>query len=319
MKVCIYGTVYNNAEWVEASVKSVWRPDAEIVVVDNYSTDGTWEKLLELRKDYNLRVYRYKCSRGLGRHIALYKCPENSVASYFDLDTIYNTNFHKAIDAYEEYGSVKYIGGLVVSREEALKKGGWRDLNAGEDTEFAVRMNPRIVAPVLAGVNAALELKGVFREKRYANRLGYLKRLIKMHVDGVRASGFNIWEILEYRSKRLIALLPVVAPWTFRNYRLISAMDNASLDFAIGLFRLVDPRTLGMDDSTLLVIFNYSLVKKIKGGEEAIERVIRERLGRGLYRIKTKSRSFYLMYVRDPRVFYKIPMPALKIVGLDRI
>ncbi len=71
-RTCLYGTVYNNASTVEKCIESVWRPGYEVVVVDNYSTDGTWEKLLELRRDFNLKVYRYRCSRGLGRHIALY-------------------------------------------------------------------------------------------------------------------------------------------------------------------------------------------------------------------------------------------------------
>jgi len=54
MEICVYGTVYNNASYVEESIKSIYRPEYHVVIVDNYSTDGTWEKLLELRKGYNL-------------------------------------------------------------------------------------------------------------------------------------------------------------------------------------------------------------------------------------------------------------------------
>ncbi|MGC9012471.1 glycosyltransferase family 2 protein, partial [Thermogladius sp.] len=79
--VCVYGTVFNNARYVEESIKSVYRPNYTIVVVDSYSTDGTWEKLLELKRDFNLKLYRYKSSRGLGRQIALRKCPEGSITA----------------------------------------------------------------------------------------------------------------------------------------------------------------------------------------------------------------------------------------------
>ena len=54
--ICVYGTVFNNAGTVEESIRSVWKPEYENVIVDNYSTDGTWEKLLELKKEFNLRL-----------------------------------------------------------------------------------------------------------------------------------------------------------------------------------------------------------------------------------------------------------------------
>jgi hypothetical protein len=57
----------NSIDIVERSVRSVFRPDADIVI-----TDGTYEKLLEISKDYNLRVYRAPgSSRGLRRQMAL--------------------------------------------------------------------------------------------------------------------------------------------------------------------------------------------------------------------------------------------------------
>jgi len=122
-KICVYGTVYNNASTVEESIKSVWKPEYEIVVVDNYSTDGTWEKLLGLRKEYNLRAYRYRCSRGLGRNIALHMCSENSITAYFDLDTRYNYAYHKIIEASQAYGSMSAPGLVVVEKEFAIRRG----------------------------------------------------------------------------------------------------------------------------------------------------------------------------------------------------
>jgi glycosyltransferase involved in cell wall biosynthesis len=91
--------VLNSADTVEGSIRSVFRPDADIVITDGGSRDGTYERLLEISKDYNLRVYRAPgSSRGLGRQIALARCPENSYTTYFDLDDEYNVYFHKSID-----------------------------------------------------------------------------------------------------------------------------------------------------------------------------------------------------------------------------
>ncbi|MGC8567607.1 MAG: glycosyltransferase [Caldisphaera sp.] len=97
--ICLYGTVLNSIDTIETSLKSVFRSDAEIVVVDGGSKDGTYEKLIELSKEFNLKVYRLPgSSRGLGRDYALRKCPENSYASFFDLDDEYNEYYHKSIE-----------------------------------------------------------------------------------------------------------------------------------------------------------------------------------------------------------------------------
>ncbi|MEM3837877.1 MAG: glycosyltransferase family 2 protein [Fervidicoccaceae archaeon] len=299
MKVCIYGTVLNNFPQIEESIKSVWRPDAEIVVVDSYSTDGTWEKLLKMRKDYNLKLYRYQCSRGLGRHIALLKCSENTLTSYFDLDTIYNINFHRAIDAGETYGSIKINGGVIVKREEALAKGGWRDINAGEDTEFAVRIHPKVFVPVLTGENALPHAATVLREKRYSKGLKYMKRFIDIHRDYVRGAGLNLYDIFEYRMKRLIILSPLMLPWTYRNYRLLKKMNNLILEHALYLHRLKDPKELGMSDELLFLNFDFKIIKMINGGEERVESILKNKISGRLYRIRTSSKNLHIFYVRS--------------------
>ncbi len=42
-----YSSQYYNR--VEESIKSVFKPNYNIVIVDSYSNDGTWEKLQELK------------------------------------------------------------------------------------------------------------------------------------------------------------------------------------------------------------------------------------------------------------------------------
>ncbi|WP_080514063.1 glycosyltransferase [Saccharolobus islandicus] len=51
MNVCIYGTVYNSVNTILNTIESVFESEfSAIVIVDSYSTDGTYEKLKQLKK-----------------------------------------------------------------------------------------------------------------------------------------------------------------------------------------------------------------------------------------------------------------------------
>ena len=61
--ISIYTTVFNNANIVEKSIDSIisqlygFDRKFELVIVDNYSTDGTYEKLLKLQKKHqNIKI-----------------------------------------------------------------------------------------------------------------------------------------------------------------------------------------------------------------------------------------------------------------------
>ena len=173
-EVCLYATVFNNVTTLEDAIKSVWRPNYTIVITDNYSFDGTWEKLQELRKDYNLLLYRLKSSRGKGRDYSLRHCPDNSKTAYFDLDARYNENFHKIIEWTSNDKRVFTHSTFVARKDVILNKGGWRDLNYGEDFELFVRAGFDYFIPVINSVNLYVSQK---REKRYVkNKIGYYYR-----------------------------------------------------------------------------------------------------------------------------------------------
>lgn len=174
--ICVYGTVFNNVNTVEESIRSIWRPDYNIVITDNYSTDGTWEKLQELKKEYNLTLLRLKSTRGKGRQYALYNCPEGSITAYFDLDNYYNENFHKLLHYAKSTNKIirahAFMGG---NREYILRKGGWRtDLNAGEDIEFIARIGFDYYVPVITSYDLYYKYyRKNGRETRYAKILNY--------------------------------------------------------------------------------------------------------------------------------------------------
>jgi glycosyltransferase involved in cell wall biosynthesis len=305
---CIYGTVYNNFNTVEESIRSVWRPEYDIVIVDNYSTDGTWEKLLELRKEYNLKLYRYRCSRGLGRHIALYKCPEKSITAYFDLDTKYNYAFHKIIEAAKMYGSASAPGLVVVEREYALKRGGWKDLNVGEDTDFATRMYTKIHVPVIIGENANPELTSFWREKRYARGLlGFIRRFLKIHLDASVAYNINTSNILKIGSKRLIMLSPVIIPYAklmgARSY--YDRLPNFSVENLERLSRIIAPRKLGISEDFFFFIIDYCACKVIKECS-VLNNIIKSIVSPPIIKIMGLSKTFWVIYTKNPNVIFKL-------------
>ena len=160
--ICVYGTVYNSISTIEGSIRSVFDPSYTIVIVDSYSTDGTWEKLQELKKEFNLLILRFKSTRGKGRDYALKHCPENSITVFFDLDEFHNENFHKIIRS--EITEIN-VGTLIVKKEDAVRRGGWRDLNAGEDYEFKIRVGFKYTLPIIISKNQKVE--GI-REIRYS-------------------------------------------------------------------------------------------------------------------------------------------------------
>ena len=187
----LYGTVYNNVNTVEASIKSVFNPSYEITITDNYSNDGTWEKLNEIKKDYNLKLYQYKASMGKGRDYALKHTIEGSYTAYFDLDNYYNSNFHKLL----EYGysngkkTVSSLYSLMMLREPLIRKGGWKNLNTADDAEIFARIKSDYYVPTIPFMNGYVTNKDT--NLRYATRFNYHIRRMKFGIDLIRGEGFT--------------------------------------------------------------------------------------------------------------------------------
>ena len=69
----IYGTVYNNKDVVGDSISSLNKVKLphKFLIIDSFSTDGTYEILKDLENGYNMEVKRVRCSRGIGRQLAM--------------------------------------------------------------------------------------------------------------------------------------------------------------------------------------------------------------------------------------------------------
>ncbi len=143
-KLILYATTFNNASTVRASLDSVSRLGAqEIYIVDNYSSDGTFEELLKYgERNKNLRIVllKIRSTRGWGRHVALEHAlrhaKENDLLMYVDLDTIYRNPYIKEIRRLAKIlrgNQVCYLGHLAYAKTQ--RKAQWKDLNQCEDWE----------------------------------------------------------------------------------------------------------------------------------------------------------------------------------------
>ena len=206
-KLFIYGTVFNNGDYVESSIRSIERikPD-RMIICDNYSNDGTYEKILDLNKIFrNIIIFRAKTKRGLGRGLALQKlynyAKDSDFCFYIDFDSIYTDEFIRKVNALvkERREYTVYIGyGLgMLGLVKTNKLAGWKNLNSGEDIErtsnfWEQGVEVKWVIPYSSQlvINRDREIKKfINREKNY----GTLIRIFIFIVDSHRGMGFRKW------------------------------------------------------------------------------------------------------------------------------
>ena len=192
----LYGTVYNNSNRVLKCLDSLSKINTEkkFLIIDNYSTDGTYEILKEF---LNVEIKRIKRSRGKGRQLAMELVRDEAgiddIFMAFDLDTIYSPEFIKAI----EWGvknidhNTVFISHLCYS--DVNFKVPWKDLNNGEDWERLAHFCYLGFDVVKITFNYAEneEVKNKSRERRYAKGIAYLKRQWKNNIDLFVGWGIN--------------------------------------------------------------------------------------------------------------------------------
>ncbi len=266
MKYCLYGTVLNSSRYVVESVKSFFSPIYEkIVIVDSFSTDGTYEALRGMEKEYNLTVLRLKSTRGMGRDYALKHCPDGSLTAYVDLDVIYNGNLAKLISLEREKLQASLSQGTFVARKETIQRyGGWRNLYTGEDLELVTRVGIEEYFPLQIGVNA--RVKG-YRENRYSkSTIRRALRAFNVTVDYLRAS-YNLSDIKEWRGwwkafKYLPFYLVALAKGRLMNNRELS---NAMYEFYLRVTHLRDPVDYGFSGEDVMFYYPSWVVKVVEG------------------------------------------------------
>ena len=146
--ICI--THYNNVETVSKSLDSILGQidvSFEVIVVDNFSNDGSEEILREYQEKGKVRLFTKKCSRGEGRQIALENALGDYIISHIDMDDVYRERLRELIDLYHSkcegkvmvaISSLKdWTQNVTLGPKEFISKiGGWRDLQFGDDWDL---------------------------------------------------------------------------------------------------------------------------------------------------------------------------------------
>ncbi len=277
MQHWVYGTVYNNANTVEESIGSVYASNTNIAIVDAFSTDGTYEKLLALKQDYNLKIARVKCSRGKGRDVALRMCQPGSFAGYFDLDAIYNDNFQKVLDSeidrtlvWQHHSQTGYFSTV----ETALKFGGYGNYYGAEALEFISRTGIASSLPVQIGKNASFITTGPGgRERRYSSRVGLPLRMARTSVDVIRSQGLFYKQFTPHYG-RMKSPLYLAAKLRGIN-RVEPGKSNIQLFMEQFAEKLSDHRQLGISDDWVALPLPDPLFED----PELVDKIVKKRWG----------------------------------------
>ena len=289
MYFSVCAVTYNNANRLRICLDSVINAltnfDFEIVVVDNYSTDGSYEILQDYVRRYpNVRAYRFKIlrstrSRGLGRQLSF----ENSSGQYIitiDTDTQYaSEKLHRFLALYlkGKFGkstAVKFWGSLGIYPRFLIEKcGGWNNYCVGEDHDFLARLGKTgslIFLPINAEVNEPYEERRtdrlfktlrfniVVRERRYFKGFLLIKRVLRNIIDEYCALGVTTRNLIvrhKYLKIRLhktflaVILLmfskTVNLAWKRPITHANKDLHNAHYNYYVFLKNMVDPQKFG--------------------------------------------------------------------------
>ena len=199
----IYGTVFNNAKYIDACLNSL-KPlgKLDIYVVDNDSTDGTLEKLLAWGNYFNIHIYTNECTRGAGRQLALeYLKSESSpedLTFYIDFDTVYSDKFVETILSASKTIKDNELSIAMLGTVRTQKLAEWKDLNVGEDWERMAHFVSKgvKVLEIITPDSSYGTNRNQDEAKQYKREMYYSKskiRLFKNLIDEHRGIAYKNW------------------------------------------------------------------------------------------------------------------------------
>ena len=113
------------------------------MIVDNCSTDSSREILKDYERRSGIKLIIKKCSRGLGRQIALENSRGKYIIGQMDMDDVFKPNLKKLLQIYhtnfENYMLVTSEIIMIAPKELVIKIGGYQDLTYLEEKDLYSR------------------------------------------------------------------------------------------------------------------------------------------------------------------------------------
>ena len=233
--VCI--TNYNTEDSVRQSLESILAQvdeRFEITVVDNCSEDASLNILREY-EDKEVKLIVRKCSRGLGRQIAIENSTGKYIISNMDMDDVFKPNLSKLLQIYHEF----FEGYMLVTNDiltiaprrliDAI--GGFKDLSYLEEYDLWIRAARLGYLRILKSFKIReREIKKKLH-RRFKRMLEQQYLMYREHFrigEGVRScyrSFIGTMTNIRIRPFVFLARLLVI-PWAFLTYRLYPQCHN---------------------------------------------------------------------------------------------
>ena len=183
----LYGTVYNNANRIQACLESINNINySRLFIIDNYSTDGTYEFLEDNKEKYKLTLKRLKCNRGVGRQTAMEMAMNVSNADDYlmtlDFDIVYDVSFVEFVNEIikKRYKNCVFNNDLCMKDVNSIS---WKPVNNGEDWERDADFIAHGYLFFNTGIVGKNEELVGYREKRYAKGMKLYYRVFRNAVE----------------------------------------------------------------------------------------------------------------------------------------
>lgn len=170
--ICI--TNYNTVDTIRDSLNSILNQiddRFEVIVVDNYSTDGSREILEDYARQGKIKLILKKCTRGRGRQIAFEHSCGEYIISGLDMDDVFYPVLKEILETYHS----KYEGCLGLTKGQisprwVAEKVGWKDLQYREDIDYIRRASKLVPVVDLYPMNKFVKIGKNLWRKNLINR-----------------------------------------------------------------------------------------------------------------------------------------------------
>jgi len=273
--------LYQGRRYIDECLRSIFNSfkdyKFEIIIIDNYSTDGSYEIALSYARKYPevVRVLRFRSTRGRARQIGLMIARGRFIVPMdIDVELIPN-RVRKLIKWYLNkpfrdcvgLATVKGGGAIgIFPKHILLSVGGWRDLNYDENVDLLARLYKcglLITAPIRICRDLFPITDRKLRELRYARGFRYYLRKFRNRIDLTCGNADTLCKVVvvvryhygegilrcilasfRHIVCRIINFLRGCKPFQASRY-----LQNRFYVTAKRIMTAVSPRDIGLDDS----------------------------------------------------------------------